>query len=77
MISGLLDVLQRIHLFIERSGKVISLLLKQICAILGHEFITANTTSFPVPDKQHLESVKNYLSSRSPSNVLHNYWWLF
>lgn len=48
VISNLLDTLQRIHVFIERSGKVISLLLKQICAILGQGFYTTNTTSFPV-----------------------------
>lgn len=47
-ISGLLDILQKIYLFIDRTGKVISLLLKQICAILGQGFYASNSSSFPV-----------------------------
>lgn len=50
MITGLLDTLQRIYIFIDRSGKVISLILKQICAILGQGLYGGHSTSFPVSD---------------------------
>lgn len=48
VISKVLDVLQRVFFFIERSEQVINLLLKQLCAILGREFYSGTTTSFPV-----------------------------
>lgn len=66
----MLDTLQRLYLFIDRSGKVISLLLKQICAILGQGFYTANTTSFPVIKNIHCNSITETIAFQEPLEYL-------
>lgn len=47
-IGKFLDKLQKIYCFVNRTEKVVTLLLNQLCAILGKGFYTGNTTSFPV-----------------------------
>lgn len=62
-IYNLLHLLQRIQFFVSRSQQVITVLLSQVCAILGKTFYSA-TTSFPVSFLHLFEScfILRYIS---------------